>query len=77
MPAQRIEQLLVALLAVACAILVSSLRNTSVPLVVCRADAQLKSTVRMSPPGGSPGGEGQKRTRTAEPEAVVGVGHRV
>jgi hypothetical protein len=68
-PAQRIEQLLVALLAVTRGIGVS-MRKTSVP-PLWRAYAQLNSTVRISPTCGRPVGEGQKRTRTSAPEAVV------
>src|SRR6187549_1304105 len=46
------------------------MRKTSVP-PLWRAYAQLNSTVRISPTCGRPVGEGQKRTRTSAPEAVV------
>jgi hypothetical protein len=38
---------------------------------VCLAYAQLKSAVRMSPTCGVPVGDGQKRTRTSLPVAVL------
>ena len=52
---------------------VSSMRKTNVP-PTCRAYAQLNSAVRIRPTCGVPVGEGQKRTRTAEPGAAAARG---
>jgi hypothetical protein len=65
-PPQRVEQLLVALLGVPRRV---GVRNTKVP-PTWRAYAQLNSAVRMSPTCGVPVGEGQKRTRVADPAAA-------